>query len=230
MTDTRAHFHSDLESLEQSIHEMGDRAHELAGMAVQALTTGDPALAQEVIDGDIFIDRLYLDTHNRWINLMARQQPMGVDLRLMSVLLHMSVTLERTGDQAVNIAKLAKLAHELPSSGRVIELIQEMGDLVRPMLRTAIESFIRRDADEARLLPAMDEPVDRLNRDVSRAILTLGADPRAMEWAMHMMMAARALERIGDQSVDIGEQVAYLVTGELLDFNEEALDARGSED
>ena len=150
MTDTRAHFHSDLESLEQSIHEIGDRAHELTGMAVQALTTGDTELAQEVISGDVFIDHMYLDIHNRWINLMALQQPMGVDLRLMSVLLHMSVTLERTGDQAVNIAKLAKLSHGLPSSGRVIELIQEMGDLVRPMLRTAIESFIRRDADEAR--------------------------------------------------------------------------------
>ncbi len=228
MTDTRAHFHSDLESLEQSIHEIGDRAHELTGMAVQALTTGDTELAQEVISGDVFIDQMYLDIHNRWINLMALQQPMGVDLRLMSVLLHMTVTLERTGDQAVNIAKLAELSHGLPSSGRVIELIQEMGDLVRPMLRTAIESFIRRDADEARLLPAMDEPVDRLNRDVSRAVLTLGADPRALEWAMHMMMAARALERIGDQSVDIGEQVVYLVTGELLDFNEEALDEPGS--
>ena len=228
MTDTRAHFHSELESLEQSIHDIGDRAHELTGMAVQALATSDMELAQEVKSGDLYIDHMYLDIHNRWINLMARQQPMGVDLRLMSVLLHMNVTLERTGDQAVNIAKLAELSHGLPTSGRVLDMIQEMGDLVRPMLRTAIESFIRRDADEARLLPAMDEPVDRLNKSVSREVLTLGADPRALEWATHMMMAARALERIGDQSVDIGEQVVYLVTGELLDFNEEALDEPGS--
>lgn len=228
MTDTRAHFHSDLESLEQSIHEIGDRAHELTGMAVQALTTGDLELAGEVKAGDEFIDHMYLDIHNRWINLMARQQPMGVDLRLMSVLLHMNVTLERTGDQAVNIAKLAELSHGLPSSGRVIQMVQEMGDLVRPMLRTAIESFIRRDADEARLLPAMDEPVDRLNVKVNQEVVKLGADPRALEWATHMMMAARALERVGDQSVDIGEQVVYLVTGELLDFNEEALDEPGS--
>lgn len=228
MTDTRAHFHSDLESLEQSIHEIGDRAHELTGMAVQALTTADLELAQQVKVGDEFIDHMYLDIHNRWINLMARQQPMGVDLRLMSVLLHMNVTLERTGDQAVNIAKLAELSHGLPTSGRVIEMVQEMGDLVRPMLRTAIESFIRRDADEARLLPAMDEPVDRLNIRVNQEVVKLGADPRALEWATHMMMAARALERVGDQSVDIGEQVVYLVTGELLDFNEEALNESGS--
>jgi phosphate transport system protein len=141
----------------------------------------------------------------------------------------MNVTLERTGDQTVNIAKLAELCQGLPRSHGVSQQIQEMADLVRPMLRTAIESFIRRDADEARLLPAMDEPVDRLNMGMYREVVALGTDARLLEWATHMMMAARALERIGDQAVDIGEQVAYLVTGELHDFNEEALDERGSE-
>ena len=229
MVDQRTHFHAELEALEQSIHEIGDRAHDLIGKAVQALITGEVDLAGEVKEGDRVIDQMYLDIHNRWINLIARQQPMGADLRLMSVLLHMNVTLERTGDQAVNMAKLAELCQGLPNSERVNQQIQEMGDLVRPMLRTAIESFIRRDADEARLLPAMDEPVDRLNMGMYREVVALGADPKLLEWATHMMMAARALERIGDQAVDIGEQVVYLVTGELHDFNEEALDERGSE-
>ncbi len=229
MVDQRTHFHAELEGLEQSIHEMGDRAHELIGMAVHALVTGDLDAAGRVREGDHVIDQLYLDVHNRWINLMARQQPMGADLRLMSVLLHMNVTLERTGDQAVNIAKLAALSHGLPMSSRIVEQVQEMGDLVRPMLRTAIESFIRRDADEARLLPAMDEPVDRINKSMYREVVALGADPQMLESATHMMMAARALERIGDQSVDIGEQVVYLVTGEFHDFNEEALHDRGSQ-
>ncbi len=229
MVDQRTHFHAELEALEQSIHEIGDRDHDLIGMAVQALVTGDLELAQRVKAGDQIIDQMYLDIHNRWINLIARQQPMGADLRLMSVLLHMNVTLERTGDQAVNIAKLAELCHDLPTSDHVIEQVQEMGDLVRPMLRTAIESFIRRDADEARLLPAMDEPVDRLNSSMYREVVALGTDPRLLEWGTHVMMAARALERIGDQTVDIGEQVVYLVTGELHDFNEEALDERGIE-
>jgi phosphate transport system protein len=228
MVDQRTHFHAELEALEQSIHGIGDRAHDMVGKAVQALITGDSELARQVQSADRFIDQMYLDIHNRWINLIARQQPMGADLRLMSVLLHMNVTLERTGDQAVNVAKLAELCLGLPSSDRVNQQIQEMGDLVRPMLRTAIESFIRRDADEARLLLAMDEPVDRLNMGMYREVVALGTEPRLLEWATHMMMAARALERIGDQSVDIGEQVVYLVTGELHDFNEEALDERGS--
>ena len=227
--DRRTHFHAELEGLEQSIHEIGDRAHELIGLAVHALVTGDLEAAARVRDGDHVIDQMYLDVHNRWINLIARQQPMGADLRLMSVLLHTNVTLERTGDQAVNIAELAELSRGLPPSGRVVEQILEMGDLVRPMLRTAIESFIRRDADEARLLPAMDEPVDRINKSMYREVVALGEDPQMLEWATHMMMAARALERIGDQSVDIGEQVVYLVTGEFHDFNEEALLDRGSQ-
>ena len=229
MVDQRTHFHAELEGLEQSIHEIGDRAHELIGKGVRALIDDDMDLAAEVRAGDHIIDQMYLDIHHRWINLIARQQPMGADLRLMSVLLHMSVTLERTGDQAVNIAEMAELCHGLPGSDRISQQIQEMSDLVRPMLRTAIESFIRRDADEARLLPAMDEPVDRLNTGMYREVVALGTDPRMLEWATHTMMAARALERIGDQAVDVGEQVVYLVTGELRDFNEEALDERGSE-
>lgn len=222
MVDTRSHFHQELEALERSIHEIGDRAHGLIGKSVRALVEGDLALAQEVRDGDDVIDRMYLDVHNRWINLMARQQPMGMDLRLMSVLLHMNVTLERTGDQAVNIAKLADLSQGLPRMERVAEQIVEMGDLVRPMLRTAIDSFVRRDPDEARLLPAMDEPVDRINKNMYREVVALGSDPKLLEWATHMMMAARALERIGDQAVDVGEQVVFLVSGEFHDFNEES--------
>lgn len=229
MVDQRTHFHAELEGLEQSIHEIGDRAYDMIQMAIQALIDDDMDLAQQVRASDQVIDQMYLDVHNRWINLIARQQPMGADLRLMSVLLHMNVTLERTGDQAVNIAKMAELCHGLPGSDRIGQQIQEMGHLVRPMLRTAIESFIRRDAAEARLLPAMDEPVDRINMGMYREVVALGTDPEMLEWATHTMMAARALERIGDQAVDVGEQVVYLVTGELLDFNEEALDERGSE-
>lgn len=226
MVDQRTHFHAELEGLEQRIHEIGDRAYALISQSVRALVEGDVDLADQVKAGDEVIDQLYLDVHNRWINLMARQQPMGMDLRLMSVLLHMNVTLERTGDQCVNIARFAEFTARLPRTERVVEQIVEMGDLVGPMLLTAIESFVRRDADEARLLPAMDEPVDRINRNMYREVVALGTDPGLLEWATHMMMASRALERIGDQAVDIGEQVVFLVTGEFIEFNEDAIQDR----
>ncbi|HSJ28034.1 MAG TPA: phosphate signaling complex protein PhoU [Acidimicrobiia bacterium] len=224
--DTRTHFHKELEDLEAQMLDIADRAERMVGQAVEALVTGDEQLAAAVVAEDDDVDRAHHAIHTRWINLMARQQPMGGDLRLMSAVLHLNQTLERTGDQCVNIAKLARLTTGLPTSDRITEQIREMGDLVRPMIRTASHAFVRRDADEARLLPAMDEPVDRINRGMYREVVACGPDPRLLEWATHMMMAARALERIGDQAVDIGEQVVFLVTGEMHDFNEEAFGSR----
>jgi phosphate transport system protein len=229
VADQRSHFHNELEALEQVMLDIADRADGMVAFAVEALVTQDLALAAEVVARDDEIDRRHSDVHGRWINLMARQQPMGSDLRLMSAVLHLNMTLERTGDQCVNIAKLAHLTQGLPMSDRIVEQIREMSDLVRPMIRTAAEAFVRRDADEARLLPAMDEPVDRINRNMYREVVACGPDARLLEWATHMMMAARALERIGDQAVDIGEQVVFLVTGDLHDFNEEAFAHRGED-
>lgn len=226
MVDQRSHFHQELEQLERAMLGIAEQAEGMVGDAVEALVTSDTDLADRVVAMDDDIDRRHNEVHTRWINLMARQQPMGSDLRLMSAVLHLNMTLERTGDQCVNIAKLARLTQGLPTSDRISEQIREMADLVRPMIRTAAQAFVRRDADEARLLPAMDEPVDRINRRMYREVVACGPDSRLLEWATHMMMAARALERIGDQAVDIGEQVVFLVTGEIHDFNEEAFAQR----
>lgn len=218
MTDTRSHFHQDLESLERNILDIAERCINMTTMAVEAVIRPDLELADRVAIEDEGVDQIYIVTHNRWINTMARQGPVGSDLRLMSVLLHLNTTLERTGDQCVNIAEMAMVTKDLPRTDRILEMIREMGDLVTPMLRTAVAAFVRRDVDEARLLPAMDEPIDRLNRNMYRAVVDCGAEPALLEWATRMMMVARALERIGDQAVDIGEQVVFLVTGEFVEF------------
>lgn len=218
MSDTRRQFHQELEDLEGSMMLMAAEVELMVGMAVEALTTGNKELAAQVIAADQEIDARHLDTHNRWMLLMARQQPMATDLRLLSAILHLNTTLERTGDQCKNLAKLAILCADLPSKPRIVEQIREMGDLVRPMIRTAAEAFVRRDAQEARLLPAMDEPVDRLNRGMYHEVVECGPDPRLLEWATHMLVAARSLERIGDQAVDVAEQVVFLVTGDFQEF------------
>jgi phosphate transport system protein len=226
MVDQRSHFHTELEALETQLLDVADRCERMVAMAVDAIIDRNLDLCLQVEEQDKILDELYLDTHTRWLNLMARQQPMGGDLRLMSALLHLNVTLERTGDQCVNIAKLARLSEGLPTRAKINEQIREMADLVRPMIRTAAEAFVRRDADEARLLPAMDEPVDRINRRMYREVAECAPDEALIEWATHMMMAARALERIGDQAVDIGEQVAFLVTGEFQEFSDEGFEDR----
>lgn len=216
--DARSHFHGELGELEATILDIADRCDRLVGMAVEALIEGDSDLADQVIEGDVGIDQSHLDVQSRWLNLMARQQPMGSDLRLMSSILQLNTTLERTGDQCANIAKLAKLAVGLPRREVMVDHIKEMGALVRPMIRTASAAYVRRDAEEARLLPAMDAPVNRINRLMFRQVVECGSDPKLLEWATHIMMAARALERIGDQAVDIGEQVVFLATGEFQEF------------
>ena len=227
--DTNVHFHQELEELERKVLSMVDRAEQMVEMAVQAVTSDDTDLAQRVIELDDGIDLTYSEVHQDWTSLMARNQPLGSDLRRMAVLIQLNVTFERMGDQGVNIAKIAQFNEGLPRVERICEQIQEMGDLVRPMIRTAIEAYVRGDVDEARLLPAMDQPVDRLNANMYKETVAVRDNPQLLEWATKMLMASRALERIGDQAVDFGEQTAYLITGERAEFDEHGM-ARAIDD
>lgn len=221
--DINVHFHAELEALEQKVLGIVDRAERMVEMAVESVTTGDLDLASRVIEMDDEIDRTYFEVHQQWTTLMARFQPLGPDLRKMSVLLQLNITFERMGDQCVNIAKTTQFNDGLPRVERICEQIREMGDLVRPMIRTAVEAYVRKDVDEARLLPAMDQPIDRLNANMYKETVAVADNRRQLEWATKMMMVSRALERIGDQAVDFAEQAAYLVTGERADFNEKGL-------
>lgn len=221
--DINLHFHTELEALESKVLGVVDRAERMVEMAVTAVTTGDLDLAEEVIGMDDEIDRTYFEVHQEWTNLMARFQPLGSDLRKMAVLLQLNITFERMGDQCVNIAKTTRFNDGLPRVERICEQIREMGDLVRPMIRTAVDAYVRKDVDEARLLPAMDQPVDRLNANMYKETVAVSDNKLLLEWATKMMMVSRALERIGDQAVDFAEHAAYLVTGERADFNEKGL-------
>jgi phosphate transport system protein len=221
--DVNLHFHSELEALEQKVLDVVDRAERMVEMAVESVTTGDLELAGRVIDMDDEIDEIYFEVHQQWTNLMARFQPLGSDLRKMAVLLQLNITFERMGDQCVNIAKTTQFNDGLPRVERICEQIREMGDLVRPMIRTAVEAYVRKDVDEARLLPAMDQPIDRLNANMYKETVAVSDNKLLLEWATKMMMVSRALERIGDQAVDFAEQAAYLVTGERASFNEKGM-------
>ena len=218
MSDQRPAFHAALKSLEETTLSMADRVEKMVGMAVRALVTSDQALVSEVIASDDIVDGLYMDIRARWMQIMARQQPMGRDLRMMAAILELNNTLERMGDQSVNIARIARATAGLPREEIILAKVQEMGDLLKPMIRTAIDAFVRRDADECRLLPAMDVPVDVLNRGMWKHVVACGHDSQLLEWATRMILVSRALERVGDQAVDIGEQVAFLMTGDHQEF------------
>jgi phosphate transport system protein len=221
--DMNVHFHRDLNELERTVLGVVDRAEHMVEMAVEAVTTGNQELAARVIELDDAIDGTFLEVQHQWTALMARNQPLGSDLRKMTVLLQLNSTFERMGDQCVNIAKIAQFNEGLPRVERICEQIREMGDLVRPMIRTAIGAYLRGDVDEARLLPAMDQPVDRLNANMYKETVAVRDSSELLEWATKMLMVARALERIGDQAVDFGEQTAYLITGERAEFDEDGM-------
>ncbi len=220
MTEIRSRFHEELHGLEQEVLEMGERAAGAVERAVHAITHRDDAEAQLVVDLDDEIDQRYLDIESRTLQTLALQTPVAADLRLVSAIIHSSLHLERIGDQAVNVAKLQLITRDLPSSDPMRRQLAEMGDLVVEMVRSAMHAFRDRDLDLCLQLPLMDDPVDRINRATHLEALKLAHDPAALDWGMHMNLAARALERVGDNAVDIAEQVGFLITGEFREYTD----------
>jgi phosphate transport system protein len=217
---TRESFHESLERLELDLLTMGELSAVAVQRSVEALVDRDETKGHLVIEGDDQVDDLYLRIDNDSLQLLALQSPVAADLRLVSVLIHSSLHLERIGDQAVNVAKLFLATKEEPGSEGLRQQISEMGSIVVSMIRTAMEAFGRRDLQLCLKLPVLDDPVDRLNRATHLEALKLADDRRSLDWGMHMNMAARALERAGDNAVDIGEQVAFLITGEFREFTD----------
>jgi phosphate transport system protein len=220
MVELRKKFHEELAALEAEVDEMGLEAAEAVRLAVDGLIRRDHGQLEKVIADDDRIDEKYMDMERRIFDCLATQTPVASDLRLLSALTHINFHLERVGDQAVNIAKIAEGTANLPPKDTILVRLQEMADVVVRMLRTAIDAFSRRDLELARKLPVMDDPVDDLNRGMYRQVVALAADPAALEWGIRMNVAARALERVGDNAVDIGEQVAFLLTGQFQEFTD----------
>jgi phosphate transport system protein len=222
--ETRSKFHAELFDLETGLVEMGGLAADSVKSSVDALVRRDRQGAQTVIDGDDEIDNRYLDIERRILDLFALQTPVASDLRLVSVIQHANQHLERVGDQAVNIAKINLATMELPTSAVILSHLAEMADVVSRMVRVAMEAFERRDLELCLKLPEMDDPVDQLNRGMYVEVVKLAEDPALLEWGIQMNVAARALERVGDNAVDIGEQVSFLLTGEFREFTDASHD------
>jgi phosphate transport system protein len=174
-----------------------------------------------VIADDDLIDGLYLQVHQGVLSLMALQAPVATDLRLVAAVLDVIKHIERMGDGCVNVAKLIPLAgNEPPRELDILAAIDRMAAQAKAQVLQAGEAFRSRDAVLAEDLVRQDDEIDRLNRDVFRLALAVGDDADAREWAMTMMLMARSFERIGDHAVDIGEQVAFVVTGLFREFTD----------
>lgn len=219
--ETRTHYRGELERLEASGLGGLDLVSAALGRTLEAVEHQDVELAQLVIADDDRIDGRYLEVHQSLITLLATQSPVATDLRLISALLHVLKNVERMGDQCVNICKLIPLTgNEPPADEEMLRLILAMGRQTRTLISQAKRAFEARNVEMARDLVRQDDAVDDLNRDCFRLALEIGDDADRREWAMTMLLAARAIERIGDNAVDIGEQVAFVVTGLFREFED----------
>jgi phosphate transport system protein len=221
MAETRQSFQSELRALEEQALGGLDLVVGALDRALEALDQQDIELAGMVVLDDDRIDGRYLEVHQGVLSLLALQAPVATDLRVVAALLHVIKHVERMGDQCVNIAKLIPLdGHEPPRSEEILSRIAEMGRQARSQVLQAKVAFAQRDVALAEDLPRQDETINRLNRDIFKIALEVGDDPDVREWAMHMILCARALERIGDNAVDIGEQTAFVVTGLFREFSD----------
>jgi phosphate transport system protein len=211
-------FIAQLEDLEQQALSGFDLVTEQVARAMEAVRLSDASLASRVVATDRSMDRRYLDIHHEVIALLASQAPVAGDLRLVAALLHVVWCVERMGDQCANIAKLVPLSgHEPPRDEEMLATILRMGQLVGRQIVQAKKALASRDVELAQDLPRQDAEVDQLNRVVFKHAVDLGGDVELREWAMFMVLTARALERIGDNAVDVAEQTIFLVTGLLGD-------------
>jgi phosphate transport system protein len=216
----RVTLQEELDQLEAALQEEGDHVRRALRGCLGALAQQDVELADEVIAFDDEIDESYLAIEEGIQSLLARQTPVAVDLRLVLAVLHINLHLERMADYCVTVAKLTKLVQVDSPDPTLMEAFEEMGARAEEMIHVALRSFAERDVEAAESLVELDELIDRANRRVVQHILSLGTDPELHEWGLRMIVVSRCLERIGDHAVDIGEQTAYLVSGEFREFTD----------
>jgi len=217
----RIHFQEELAALEAQALGGLDLVAEQLERTMDALERRDAQLASVVVADDDRIDGRYLEVHQGVLSLLARQAPVAGDLRVVAALLHVIKHVERMGDQCVNVAKLIPLAGgDAPVDAELVALVERMGALAEAQLQQAKRAFATRDAVLAEDLVRADDELDALNRQCFQRAVACGTDEDRREWAMHMMLMARAIERLGDNAVDIGEQVAFIVSGLFREFSD----------
>jgi phosphate transport system protein len=217
---TREMFDQELKDLGALLAEEARLCQRSLDGALKALIAPDSNAADKVIAGDDAIDRVYLQVEHGVESLLARQSPVAVDLRFVLAVIHVNQNLERIGDQCVNIAKLSRLFATQPLTPELLEDFTVMGNQASGMIATAMASFTQHNLEQAESLVELDQVINERNHGLARRIVESGFDETSIEMPLRAMLVARAIERIGDNAVDIGEQTAYLVTAAFREFTD----------
>lgn len=210
----RAYFDFALDQLKIQVEMMALRVDAALESSARVLLTGDLALAHDVILGDDEIDEMFVSLSERCYDLLGRQSPVASDLRLVVSVLSVIQDLERTGDLCLRIVKLAPDHHLLALNGDTFSILQDMARTAIELFRLAIKAFSSQDLRLAHSLEQRDDAMDAYNARLTEAIFAMDG-PGAVPQAVQTMLAGRALERIADHSVMVGERLRYLLTGDL---------------
>ena len=205
------HFEMELQALKRRLLGMGALVEERVHAAMQALMERRPEAAEAVIAGDMEVNDLQIEIDDRCLKLLALQNPMASDLRLITAAMKINADLERIGDQAVNIAENAVRIAKAPPLRPMIDL-PRMAEMAESMTRDSLDAFVRRDAALARDVLSRDDAVDLLKDQIFRVLLThMMADPGTIERALGLLLVSRNLERIADHATNIAEDVIFVV-------------------
>lgn len=216
MTSIRRSYSQELEMLREELSHMGTIVAEAVAKAAEALAKQDASMAKVVLDGDDVIDNMQVEIEDKCMVLIARQQPLARDLRIIGTGLKITTDLERVGDHAFDIAKIACQIADKPLIKPLID-IPRMAQMAQKMLKDALEAYVKLDITLAEQVCEADDEVDRLNQQIFRELLTyMMEDPRSITQATQLILVAMSLERVADHATNIAEWVIYLATGQRL--------------
>lgn len=210
----RARFDEKLEEMENQLIKMGAEVEEIVALAFKSFSTQDHELAKKVIKLDDSIDELEIEIEKRCINLIALQQPLAADLREVAGILKIITDLERIGDYAVNIAKIALEFEADEAFIKPLVDLPKMEALVKDMIKGGLDSFVNKDVNQARDIALLDDKVDDLYEGVYNDLLEYGVkDQETKQQIIRLLFVGRHLERIGDHVTNICERVIYMLEG-----------------
>ncbi len=209
----RNRFDNELQTLDETMHEMGELCESSISLCIEALMDGNPKKAQKVVAKAVTISRKEREVENMCLKLLMEQQPVATDLRVISAALKMVSDLERIGDQSNDIAEIV-ITENLSAANDILNL-RRMADVVNDMVTSSIEAFVNRDAQLARHVIARDDEVDEAFNDAKQKLIEVfgGKNNVNMEYALNLLMIAKYFERIGDHTVNIAQWVLFAITG-----------------